>query len=110
MKLRLKKPTPVPTIAGETVAVGIPADAPSQEQRDLMLAMQLQQQEEASRGHQLHEAASDTAGDLAVAKAMQQQENARQRERISHPGSPPQRLATAPANNNSSKNANCVIS
>ena len=105
-----QKPTPVPTIAGETVAVGIPADAPSQEQRDLMLAMQLQQQEEASRGHQLHEAASDTAGDLAVAKAMQQQENARQRERISHPGSPPQRLATAPANNNSSKNANCVIS
>jgi hypothetical protein len=96
-----------PNAAGgiPTVAVGIPAEPPSQEQRDLMLAMQIQRQEQTDRGQQRVE----TESSRQLARAMQKREKKKEQQRVSRPGPPPQRLSTAPPENAASS-SNCVIS
>lgn len=84
-----------------TVVVGIPAQPPSQEEKDRLLALQLQRQEENERAQRL--------GNIANGRGQQQQLSPQQK--TARPGAPPGRLVTAPSpSQRSGKDGNCVIS
>ncbi len=87
--------------ARATVAMGIPANPPSQEDQDRILALRLQRQEEDQRAHQTANL-SNGAG---------RQNHSRPRRYASRPAPPPERLIMAPTSSHSAgKDANCVIS
>jgi hypothetical protein len=100
----------VPKATPPTVAVGIPATNLSQEERDMMLAMQLQRQEEQQRLAAMS-AGDDDDASRQLALTLQKQERARQQQYTSRPAPPPGRHPTAPgAKAGSGKDAGCIIS
>lgn len=101
-------PQPRPP-AMPTVAMGIPAEPPSQEQRDMMLALQLQRQEESEQARRNNPTADEEAS-RKLAVAMQRRERASLRQHAETPAPPPGRIATAPSTTRGGKDGNCVIS
>jgi len=93
----------------ETVATGVPAEAPSQEQQDLMFAMQLQRQEENDRARQNTNYSSEQQQSRKLAMTMARKGRSRENKHAAKPAPPPERLSTAPPSRRG-KDENCVIS
>ncbi|KAL3925567.1 MAG: hypothetical protein SGILL_000318 [Bacillariaceae sp.] len=79
----------IPKDLPPNVAVGIPAPNFSQEDRDRVLAMQLQRQEEQDRQAALEAARAADPSSERLAQAMQQRENERQQQRAARARAPP---------------------
>jgi hypothetical protein len=96
------QPHPTETSEGAlVVALGIPVTNLSQEDRDMMLAMQLQRQEEQERqsASSALAAGNNDEASLQLAQAIAQEEQARhhrqQQQRVAAAGPPPNRQPTA---------------
>jgi hypothetical protein len=96
--------------ATPTVAMGVPSEPPSQEQRDMMLALQLQRQEESERARRNTPTMDQEEASRNLAVAMQRKERASRKKRAARPAPPPGRLAMAPPSTRDGKDGNCVIS
>jgi hypothetical protein len=92
---------PTPSDGGTTIAVGVPAAPMSAEDRDRMIAMQLQEQEERERSMQ-RDAQNDDIASRNLAMALHQQEQQRRR--------PTEAPVTPGVRGNTSKASDCVIS
>ncbi len=92
-----------------TVVEGIPAANISQEERDMLFALQLQRQEEAERQAAM---AAENDASSRLEMTMRREERDRRQQRVSRPGPPPHRQPTAPAARQakSTANTNCVVS
>jgi hypothetical protein len=92
---------PTPSDGGPTVAVGVPAAFMSAEDRDRMVAMQLQKQEERERSKQ-RDAQNDDIASRNLAMALHKQE-----QKWGRPTEPP---VTPGVRAKTSKDSDCVIS
>ena len=109
---------PVSSGRPPNVAVGIPTQAPTQEELDLRMAMQIQRQEEQERAERLQQERHSSG----LATALHKREQHVQQTRVSRPGPPPSAQPTAVVGaggrggrsggrgSSSSKDSNCVIS
>lgn len=95
---------PTPGGPPPVLAMGVPAENFSQEEQDLMMAMQLQREEESERSKRSQ---IDVRSEQ-LATAMQTRENERRKKNAARPGAPPRSLPTAPAQ--SGRKDGCVIS